>query len=194
MGFAIASEAARRGARVSLVAGPTSLDPPPVHELVRVRTAGEMHAAVMERASGMQVVVMAAAVADYAPVETAVQKVPKGGDTLMLTLKKTPDILADLGRQRLASGSGPVLVGFAAETEGLVGRATAKLNAKHADLIVANDVSRTDSGFSVENNEVTIVSAEGVEALPLQSKTRVAAALLDRVEKLVAASPARRRS
>ena len=185
MGFAIAGEAARRGAVVTLVAGPTSLDPPPVHEIVRVRSAAEMHAAVLARAGEMQVVVMAAAVADYTPVELSDQKVPKGGDTITMVMKKTPDILADLGRRRTGSGRGPVLVGFAAETEHVLAHATAKREAKHADLIVANDVSRADAGFGVDTNAVTIVGSEGSEALPLQSKSRVAMAILDRVEALL---------
>jgi phosphopantothenoylcysteine decarboxylase/phosphopantothenate--cysteine ligase len=191
MGFAIAGEAARRGAEVTLVAGPTSLDPPPVHDLIRVRSAGEMHGAVLDRADDMLVVVMAAAVADYTPAEPATQKVPKGSDTLTVVLKRTPDILADLGRRRVSSGIGPILVGFAAETERVLAHAAAKREAKHADLIVANDVSRADAGFAVDTNEVTIVGPEGAEALPLQSKSRVAAAILDRVEALLTARPAK---
>ena len=191
MGFAIASEAARRGADVTLVAGPTTVDPPPVNQVVRVRGAEEMYRAVLSRAERMQVVIMAAAVADYAPAARAPQKVPKGGDTMTLVLKKTPDILAELGQRRVASGDGPLLVGFAAETEDVVARATAKREEKHADLIVANDVSRADAGFDVETNAVTIVGRSGVESLPVQSKTRVAAAILDRVEKLLAESPAK---
>jgi phosphopantothenoylcysteine decarboxylase / phosphopantothenate---cysteine ligase len=189
MGFAIAGEAARRGAEVTLVAGPTSLDPLPVHELVRVRSAEQMHGAVLDRADRMQVVVMAAAVADYAPVYPASQKVPKEGDTLTVVLKRTPDILADLGRRRASSGIGPILVGFAAETEHVLAHAAAKREAKHADLIVANDVSRADAGFAVDTNEVTIVGPEGAERLPLQSKARVAAVILDRVEALLTARP-----
>jgi phosphopantothenoylcysteine decarboxylase/phosphopantothenate--cysteine ligase len=188
MGYAIAAEAARRGAEVTLVTGPSSLSAPAVREVVRVRGAAEMHEAVMARAADMQVVVMAAAVADYTPAERAGQKVPKDGETLTLILKKTPDILGDLGQRRLASGAGPLLVGFAAETENVVARAAAKRERKHADLIVANDVSRPDSGFDVDVNEVTIVGADGVDALPLQSKARVAAHILDRVEKLLSGS------
>jgi phosphopantothenoylcysteine decarboxylase/phosphopantothenate--cysteine ligase len=191
MGFAIASEAARRGAEVTLVAGPTAIDTPAVHQVVRVRGAEEMHRAVLERAEGMHVVIMAAAVADYAPAERAAQKVPKDRDTMTLVLRKTPDILADLGRRRVASGEGPLLVGFAAETENVVARAAAKREEKHADLIVANDVSRADAGFDVETNAVTIIGRSGVESLSVQSKTRVAAAILDRVEKLLAESPAK---
>jgi phosphopantothenoylcysteine decarboxylase/phosphopantothenate--cysteine ligase len=190
MGYAIAAEAARRGADVTLVTGPTSLEAPPVREVVKVRGAAEMHQAVLSRAGDMHVIVMAAAVADYAPVERAHQKVPKDGDTLTLVLRKTPDILAELGQRRVANGGGPLLVGFAAETEHVVSRATAKREKKHADLIVANDVSRSDAGFDVDTNAVTIVGPEGAESLSLLSKARVAAAILDRVEKLLASSPA----
>jgi phosphopantothenoylcysteine decarboxylase/phosphopantothenate--cysteine ligase len=185
MGFAIASEAARRGAEVVLVAGPTTLEPPRVHELVRVRSASEMHAAVMARAGSVHVAIMAAAVADYAPAQRNDQKVQKGAESMTLVLRKTPDILGDLGHRRLASGKGPLLVGFAAETENVLAKAMEKRERKHADLIVANDVSRSDAGFDVENNAVTILSAAGVDTLPLQSKAHVAAEILDRVEKLL---------
>jgi len=185
MGYALAAEAARRGAEVILVTGPTALDTPAVREVVKVRSAAEMHQAVLSRAADMDVVVMAAAVADYTPADRAAQKVPKGGETLTLLLKRTPDILGDLGQRRVATGGGPVLVGFAAETENVVANASAKREKKHADLIVANDVSRSDAGFDVDTNAVTIVGAGGAEALPLQSKSRVAAEILDRVEKLL---------
>jgi phosphopantothenoylcysteine decarboxylase/phosphopantothenate--cysteine ligase len=191
MGFAVAAEAARRGAEVTLVAGPSAVEPPPVQELVRVRTAAEMHKAVIDRADRVDIVVMAAAVADYTPAEQAVQKVPKGEDTVTLVLRKTPDILAELGRRRVASRRGPVLVGFAAETEDVVAHAAAKREAKHVDLIVANDVSRADVGFAVDTNEVTLVGPDDAEAVPLQSKSRVAAAILDRVERLLVEGPAK---
>ena len=185
MGLALAGEAVRRGARVTLITGPTTLDPPPVDELVRVRSASEMHREVLARADRMQVVVMAAAVADYTPADPAGQKVPKRGDTLTLVLKRTPDILGDLGLRRTASGDGPVLVGFAAETEHVAAHAVAKRERKHVDLIVANDVSRADRGFDVDANEVTIIGPDGAEALPRQTKSQVAAAILDRVEALL---------
>jgi len=193
MGYAVAAEAARRGAEVTLVTGPSSLEAPAVREVVRVRSATEMHQAVMTRAADMQVIVMAAAVADYAPADPADQKVPKR-EAVTLAMKRTPDILGELGQRRLASTSGPLLVGFAAETENVVVRATAKRERKHADLIVANDVSRTDIGFDVDANEVAIVSADGVESLPRQSKTRVAAEILDRVEKLLSGSQSNHRT
>jgi phosphopantothenoylcysteine decarboxylase/phosphopantothenate--cysteine ligase len=191
MGFALAAEAGRRGAVVTLVAGPTGVDAPAVHELVRVRSASDMHREVIARADGVDVVIMAAAVADYAPAERARQKVQKSQDTLTLVLRKTPDILADLGQRRMSAGGGPLLIGFAAETEHVVTSATAKRERKHADLIVANDVSRADAGFDVNTNAVTIVGPHGAESLPLRSKARVAAEILDRVEKLLAARPAK---
>jgi len=192
MGFAIAAEAARRGAVVTLVAGPTSVEPPAVAELVRVRSASDMHAAVLARADACDVAVLAAAVADYAPVERSAHKTSKGADTITLTLARTPDILADLGRRRLTSGGGPLLVGFAADTQDVVSRARDKREKKHADLIVANDVSRADAGFEVDTNAVTIVGPDGVEDLPLQSKARVASAILDRVEQMISLAPSRR--
>jgi phosphopantothenoylcysteine decarboxylase/phosphopantothenate--cysteine ligase len=194
MGIALANEAARRGADVTIIAGPTTVDMPPGCDVVRVRSAIEMHAAVTSRADSAQVVIMAAAVADYTPVERAHHKMAKGQageDTMTLVLKRTPDILAELGQRRLASGTGPVLVGFAAETEHMIERAQAKRERKHVDLIVANDVSRVDAGFDVEANAVTIVGPDGVQELPLQAKSLVAAAILDRIEALLASSPAR---
>jgi phosphopantothenoylcysteine decarboxylase/phosphopantothenate--cysteine ligase len=185
MGFAVAAEAARRGAEVCLVAGPTSIAVPPVAEVVRVRCAAEMYDAVMARAPRMEVVVMAAAVADYAPARRAPQKIAKEGEQLTVLLERTPDILEALGKRRLGSADWPVLVGFAAETADLVARATAKRERKHVDLIVANDVSRADAGFNADTNAVTIVGPEGAESLPLQTKARVASEILDRVEQLL---------
>ena len=191
MGYAIAAEAARRGAVVTLVTGPSALEAPAVRDVIKVRGALDMHQAVMARAGEADVIVMAAAVADYTPVERAGQKVAKDGDTLTLTLKKTPDILGELGQRRVAKGSGPLLIGFAAETEDVIAHASAKREREHVDLIVANDVSRSDAGFDVDTNLVTIVGPSGAETLPLQSKSRVASEILDRVEKLIADSPAR---
>lgn len=185
MGFAIAAEATRRGATVTLVAGPTTVDAPHVSETVRVRSAAEMHATVMARADDQDLVVMAAAVADYAPATRADQKLHKQGDTLTLTLVRNPDILGNLGARRQARGGGPVLVGFAAETDDVVASATDKLRRKQVDIIVANDVTREGAGFDTDTNEVTLVIATGTEDVPLQSKARVAAAILDRAERLL---------
>ena len=189
MGFAIAREAHARGAEVILVAGPVAIDPPAVGEVVRVRSAREMHAAVMARVGDVDAVVMAAAVADYTPADgAAAGKIHKGG-ALTLRLDRTPDILADLGAHR-GNSETPVLVGFSAETGDPTSRATAKLASKRVDLIVANDVSAPGSGFDVATNQVTLVSAAGAEALPLMSKADVAAAVLDRIERLLVALPA----
>lgn len=143
MGFAIAAEASRRGAQVTLVAGPTALDPPAVASVVRVRSAAEMHEAVMRVASNADAVIMAAAVADYTPSVAARDKLTKTDAPMTLTLQRTQDILADLGSMRAGLGaSGPVLVGFAAETQDVVARAREKRTRKKVDLIVANSTLR----------------------------------------------------
>ena len=198
MGFAIAGEATRRGAHVTLVAGPTGIEPPAVDALVRVRSAAEMHEAVMRAAAGADAVIMAAAVADYTPAQPAAGKLAKSEAPMTLTLQRTRDILGDLGSMRDGLGSAaPVLVGFAAETEDVVGRARAKRARKRVDLIVANDVSLPDRGFDAATNAVTIVGEHGDEDVPLQSKHRVASIILDRVEDLLrarAGSPASART
>ena len=186
MGFALAGEARRRGARVTLIAGPTRLEPPAVEDVVRVRSAAEMHEAVMAASSSADVVIMAAAVADYTPASASPGKVSKTDGPLTITLNRTRDILGDLGARRTASGAArPVLVGFAAETDDVLRRAREKRARKGVDLIVANDVSLPDRGFDVETNAVTLVTEDGEETVSLQSKERVAAAILDRVERLV---------
>ena len=191
MGFALAEEARRRGAEVTLVAGPTPFEPPAADRLVRVRSAAEMHEAVMHAAAGADVVIMAAAVADYTPAQRAADKIAKTDGPLTLTLERTKDILADLGGMRDAlGGAAPVLIGFAAETADVVERGRAKRARKNVDMIVANDVSADDRGFDAPANEVTIITADDEELIPLQSKARVAARILDRVESLLSARPA----
>jgi phosphopantothenoylcysteine decarboxylase/phosphopantothenate--cysteine ligase len=186
MGFALAAEARRRGARVSLVAGPTRLETPVVDEVVQVRSAADMHAAVMRLSENADVVVMAAAVADYTPATVSPGKIAKSDAPLTLALERTPDILADLGRVRARRSAGtPLLVGFAAETGDAVAKAREKRIYKNVDIIVANDVSRSDAGFDVDTNAVTIVGPDGEEAVPLLSKPAVAAVILDRVERLL---------
>lgn len=187
MGFAIAEEAARRGAAVTLIAGPVRIAEPAVKDVVRVRSADEMHRAVMDRSAGADAVVMAAAVADYTPETQAAQKVKKSDEPLTLVLRRTPDILKSLGERRASAGNGPVLVGFAAETANVVEYAREKLRRKKVDLVVANDVSRADAGFEVENNEVTLVGVDSAQRVPLQSKARIAAVILDRVAQLLEA-------
>ena len=189
MGFALAHEAAARGAHVTLVCGPTSVEPPAVADIVRVRSASDMHAAVLGHADGADVIIMAAAVADYTPAGGATDGKIEKGSALTLTLERTPDILADLGRRR-GDGRKPVLIGFAAQVGDAVGPARRKLAAKHVDLIVANDVSAPDAGFDVATNRVTLVSHSAADDLPLMSKADVAGAILDRAERLLAESAA----
>jgi phosphopantothenoylcysteine decarboxylase/phosphopantothenate--cysteine ligase len=188
MGYAIAGEASRRGAHVVLVSGPTKLDPPPGVEIERVRSAVEMSRAMAQRAKGADAVIMAAAVADYTPEAGAAdRKIAKGDAPLTLSLVRTPDILAQLGRTR-GGGSRPVLVGFAAETGDPRPRARQKLAAKHVDLIVANDVSRADAGFDTDTNAAVLISADGEVEEPLQPKAVLAGKILDRVEDMLARS------
>jgi phosphopantothenoylcysteine decarboxylase / phosphopantothenate---cysteine ligase len=187
MGYAIAAEASRRGAHVVLVSGPTKLDAPAGVQLERVRSATEMARAVTTHAKGADAVVMAAAVADYMPEGGAAgAKVPKTDGPLTLTLVRTPDILAELGRVRSGSGK-PLLIGFAAETGDPRPRARQKLASKQVDLIVANDVSRADAGFDAERNAAIFISADGEVEYPLQPKTELASKILDRVEAMLIA-------
>ncbi|MCH2279128.1 MAG: bifunctional phosphopantothenoylcysteine decarboxylase/phosphopantothenate--cysteine ligase CoaBC [Vicinamibacterales bacterium] len=181
MGLALAREAARRGARVIFISGPIGLDLPQGIEIVKVRSASDMHSAVMAQKAEADAMILAAAVADYTPMDgPRSEKMSKFEETLALTFVRTPDILGDLGRWR-GGRAKPVLVGFAAETEEVVARARAKLSSKQADLIVANDVSRPDAGFAVETNAVTLVTAESETEVPLQAKREVARVILDRV-------------
>jgi phosphopantothenoylcysteine decarboxylase/phosphopantothenate--cysteine ligase len=188
MGFALAAEATRRGARVTLVAGPTEVVPPPVATLLRARSAAEMRTAVVAAAGTADVVIMAAAVADYRPVEPKTEKIVKGEGPRTLRLERTPDILTELGRlpQRAVEGV-PLLVGFAAETGELLARARAKRVRKQIDIMVANQVGVGDRGFGVDTNAVTMIDEIGEHDVPLQSKMGVAAAVLDRVERHLSA-------
>ena len=181
MGYAIAERAATRGASVRLVSGPTKLADPRGVETHRVRSAAEMHAAVLRFAGEADLVVMAAAVADYTPQAAAGQKITKQDGPLTLTLVRTRDILAELGGLPSRAQGRPVLVGFAAETEDVLQRAEGKLRRKAVDLIVANDVTRADAGFDVDTNAVSFVTAEGVEHVPVLPKAQVADRLLDRL-------------
>ncbi len=190
MGYAIAAEAVRRGATVTLVSGPSALPAPSGAEVVRVRAAVEMRDQVVSRAASADVVVMAAAVADYAPVR-APGKIAKDAGEMVLRLVKTPDILSELGERRARGELGTtLLVGFAAETGDVLARAREKRRRKQVDLIVANDVSQPDRGFDADQNAVTLVTAEDEQEVTLRSKADVARAILDRVEALRAQLPA----
>ncbi len=188
MGYAVAIEAARRGARVVLVSGPTRLDPPAGVEVVRVRRAAEMHNAVQAVAGDADVIVMAAAVADYAPADGAhAGKIEKGDGPLELTLVRTPDILAELGRRR-AGAPRPVLIGFAAESGDPVPRGREKLRRKAVDMIVANDITLPEGGFDSESNAATIIGGGDDEVFALGPKTELASRILDRAERLLEAA------
>jgi phosphopantothenoylcysteine decarboxylase/phosphopantothenate--cysteine ligase len=185
MGFALATEAAKRGARVILVSGPTALTLPERVEVTKVRSAAEMHAAVMSHAEECDAIIMAAAVADYTPVDgRAIEKQVKGDEVVTIKLKLAPDILADLGKWR-RDRKLPVLVGFSAECGEANQRARRKLEAKKIDLMVANDVSRQDAGFEVETNIATLITQNDEESRPLQLKSDLARDILDKVDTIL---------
>jgi phosphopantothenoylcysteine decarboxylase/phosphopantothenate--cysteine ligase len=185
MGYAIAEAARDRGAHVVLVSAPTALDAPPGTETVHVDTAEEMGHAVMEACRTADALVMAAAVADFAPASPRDDKIKKeDASSLTIDMVKTRDILSEAPREI-------VRVGFAAESQHLIENAQAKLNAKELDLVVANDITLPDAGFGADTNKVTLLDADGVTDLPLMSKYDVAEAILDRVATLFAAKGAR---
>jgi len=190
MGYAVAEAAARRGARVILVSGPTALAPPAGVEVERVRTVEEMRRAVLARLSEASIVVAAAAVADFRAKRVQAQKIRRGRRLLQLQLEPTPNILAAVAQ---AKGK-RLLVGFAAETtaKDLVKNARAKLRAKKLDIVVANDVTQEGAGFDVETNQVTLVTRDGrTLPLPRMSKLAVAQRLLDEVRRLARPAAAR---
>lgn len=183
MGFAIAEAAKRRGARVTIVAGATTIAPPDNAALVRVDSAAEMHAAVMNGLSDASVFIGAAAVADYRPVERSSQKIKKTQSSLSLELERTPDILREVAD---AKHAGLLVIGFAAETENILANAREKLTAKNLDAIIANDVTRDGVGFDTVTNEVTIISRDRKAPIhvPLMAKTNVANIILDEVVRI----------
>ncbi|ABQ27099.1 bifunctional phosphopantothenoylcysteine decarboxylase/phosphopantothenate--cysteine ligase CoaBC [Geotalea uraniireducens] len=177
MGYAIAVAARRRGARVTLVTGPTCLAEPFGVETVQVVSALEMRQAVMDKVSGSTIIIKAAAVADYRPASRADLKIKKSAECLTLELEKNPDILGELG----AIKGEKILVGFAAETEDLIGNAGKKLTEKNLDMVVANDISLEGAGFNVDTNIVKLLFRDGkVEDLPLMGKLELAHIILDR--------------
>ncbi|HEV7534342.1 MAG TPA: bifunctional phosphopantothenoylcysteine decarboxylase/phosphopantothenate--cysteine ligase CoaBC, partial [Acidimicrobiia bacterium] len=178
MGYAVAEAAARRGATVVLVTTVDRPGPPGVTDVVRVETAAEMAAAVLGRYPDVDVVVMAAAVADFRPKASAPEKIKKIGGPPEIVLEATTDILAELGRKKLTQ----YLVGFAAETERLVEQAAAKMAAKQVDLMVANDVTVPGSGFEVDTNRAVLITPDGTaRELPQMPKIQLADAIWDRV-------------
>jgi phosphopantothenoylcysteine decarboxylase/phosphopantothenate--cysteine ligase len=182
MGYAVARAAAMRGARVLLVSGPTELAAPSGVELVRVTSAEEMAAAVLPKVPSCQLFVAAAAVADQRPKARATQKVKKREGEEALSLVRTPDVLLSASAAAPAEGARPILVGFAAETENLLGNAREKLARKKLDLVAANDVSDAAGGFASASNRLVLIDRRGqVVPLDMMSKEDAAHALLDRV-------------
>ena len=177
MGYAIAEAALRRGARVILVSGPTSLKPPSAAEVVNVQTAQQMRDAVLAHASEASIIIKAAAVADYRPKEAAGQKIKRqAGALLALELEGTTDILAELGKRKSAR---QLLIGFAAETQNVLENAREKLLTKSLDAIVVNDVSQPGIGFDSERNAVTIITQHDVIDVPESSKWDVAQRVIE---------------
>jgi len=188
MGFALAAEAARRGAQVVLVSGPVALATPPGIQRIDVETAMEMREAVLREFPRCAIAMMAAAVADFRPAECVAGKIKKEqldpDEALRITLLRNPDILAEISQAR-SPESRQLVVGFAAESADVVAAARRKLARKGCDLIVANDISRSDAGFETDRNAVWLIAAQGdQEELPLLPKPVVAGLILDRVEKL----------
>ena len=185
MGYALAEAASRRGAHVVLVSGPTDLAVPEGVDWVPVRSTENMRDAVRERAADANVVIMAAAVADYRPAAAQSQKLKRGEGRLTLDLEPTPDILAELGRDAAQQAGRRILVGFAAETTAIADNSRSKLARKGADMIVAKDVTQEGAGFDTDTNIVTIFLRDGREIpLPKLSKFEVANRILDRVVEL----------
>ena len=186
MGWALAEEAARRGAEVTVIAANVGLERAEGVRYVEVETAAELEAAARAEFAAADVLLMAAAVADFRPTEAAAEKLAKSGrDRLVVELEPTPDVISALAADR---GEGQTLIGFAAEHgEGGLARAREKLARKGLDAVVVNDISRRDIGFAGDHNEVVIVTADDERTVPRASKREVAGAILDRVEELRAA-------
>jgi phosphopantothenoylcysteine decarboxylase/phosphopantothenate--cysteine ligase len=176
MGFALAAEALKRGAEVTLISGPTRQEPLPGIKFIPVVTAHEMKEEVFKCLTQIDIVIMAAAVGDYRPVRYSKQKIKKDKELLVLEFKKTIDILAEIGRKK----GNKILIGFAAETEQLIENAREKLKKKNLDIIVANKIGISESGFQSDLNEAVILSKNGKEEeLPLMSKTNLAGKIFD---------------
>jgi phosphopantothenoylcysteine decarboxylase/phosphopantothenate--cysteine ligase len=179
MGYALAEGAVRRGARVLLVSGPTSLTPPGAAEVTRVESTEEMRDAVLHLLPQSSIVIKTAAVADYRPKSAAGQKIKRKGP-MTLELEATPDILKELSSKKTSQ----IMVGFAAETENVLENARQKLLAKNLDAIVVNDVSREGIGFDSDRNAVTIITRDDVVEVPETTKWEVAQRVLDQIAKL----------
>lgn len=182
MGYAIANAAARRGAIVTLVSGPTALKKPAYVNTVDIVTAQEMYDAVMRFAPDADIIIKAAAVADYRPATVSDNKLKKSDDALSIPLERTTDILGTLGKNKR---DGQFLCGFSMETENMLENSRKKLKKKNLDMIAANNVKEAGAGFAVETNILTLITEDGETALPLMSKDAAADALLDAIAKRI---------
>jgi phosphopantothenoylcysteine decarboxylase/phosphopantothenate--cysteine ligase len=181
MGFALAEAAVRRGAAVTVVSGVTTVDPPAGVRVVKALSAEEMLKAVASEAGKASVFIGAAAIADYRPAKRAEQKIKKTNESITLTLERTPDVLSQVAASR---ANGMLVVGFAAETENVVANAKEKLRSKKLDAIVANDVSRADSGFDMATNAITIITNNDSVELPVMAKGEAADRILDAIVRI----------
>ena len=184
MGYAIAEAARDRGAEVALVSGPVNLERPRGVEVVAIESSAQLCEAVLARGAWADIVIQAAAPADFRPVQMAASKIKKTGEGMTLALENTTDIAKTLGERK---HGGQILVAFAAETDDVLDNARGKLVKKNADMMVANDVSRADAGFGVDTNAVTLITRSDARTLPLMSKRDVADGILDRVAELLEA-------
>lgn len=175
MGYAVAKRAMLRGAEVTLVSGPTSLDPPMFVDVVWVVSAQEMYEAVMERAPWQEMIIKAAAVADYRPAQAAEQKIKKSEGKTQLMLERTKDILGELGRQKGKT----ILCGFSMETEDMLKNSRKKLQKKNLDMIAANNLREQGAGFGTDTNVITLITKDGEKQLVLMDKEEAADCLLD---------------
>ncbi|HKN83529.1 MAG TPA: bifunctional phosphopantothenoylcysteine decarboxylase/phosphopantothenate--cysteine ligase CoaBC [Pyrinomonadaceae bacterium] len=181
MGFALAEAALKRGGEVTVVAGVTTVAPPAGVKVVQVLSAEDMSQAVAQERENASVFIGAAAIADYRPSQRADQKIKKSNDSITLTLERTPDVLSQVAASR---ANGMLVIGFAAETENVLDNAGEKLRAKNLDAIVANDVTRQDSGFDSATNAITILTIDNTVELPVMSKTEAANRILDMIVEL----------
>ena len=181
MGYALATAASRRGARVTLISGPTKLSPPPVEKIISIRTAQEMYGAVMDHYSKATILIKAAAVADYRPKVVAVEKIKKDKGPASIELERNPDIIAEIGAKKKSC----IVVGFAMETQNLLANAKAKLMKKNMDMIVANSLREDGSGFQADTNIITIMDKNG-KTIALKKMTKIDAAqqILDHIKTL----------
>jgi phosphopantothenoylcysteine decarboxylase/phosphopantothenate--cysteine ligase len=186
MGYALASTARQRGGEVTLISGPTNIQPPPGVNFIRVTAAAEMYEEVMKRSREMSVIVKAAAVSDYRPADISEHKIKKGEQSLEISLERNPDILQELGLRREREKKPNILVGFAAESRDHLDEGRRKLTAKKLDLIAVNDIKAEGAGFEVETNRITLIDKDGTaEELPLLSKEETAHRIWDTVVRLL---------